>query len=185
MKTAVNASECLIIKKVSENSCECLVVRIWIERFCWILRCLFLFFFFSYQIYCSWNKYHYSYTVLVLFTYYLLDWQLFYKKNIKNKSYNTIHIFKNYFATVFLIFSFSNNKIGETHYSKNARTETKEQENTLHKLHQFLQIFACFENEQWYLDFTNPLFQIHFPTDSLSHSLSHLNIISSFIVYFF
>ena len=64
-------TECLIIKKVSENSCECLVVRIWIERFCWILRCLFLFFFFSYQIYCSWNKYHYSYTALVLFTYYL------------------------------------------------------------------------------------------------------------------
>ena len=26
---------------------------------------------------------------------------------------------------------------------------------------------------------------MHFPTDSLSHSLSHLNIISSFIIYYF
>ena len=31
-------------------------------------------------------------------------------KNIKNGSHDTIHTFKNYFATVFLIFSFSNNK---------------------------------------------------------------------------
>ena len=72
-----------------------------------------------------------------------------YLNEIENGIENLLEsVFKNYFATVFLIFSFSNNKIGETHYSKNARTETKEQENTLHKLHQFLQIFACFENEQ-------------------------------------
>ena len=31
-------------------------------------------------------------------------------KNIKNRSYSTIHTFKNYFATVFSVFSFSNNK---------------------------------------------------------------------------
>ena len=31
-------------------------------------------------------------------------------KNIKNRSHDTIHTFKNYFATVFLVFSFSNNK---------------------------------------------------------------------------
>ena len=31
-------------------------------------------------------------------------------KNIKNKSHGTIHTFKNYFTTVFLDFSFSNNK---------------------------------------------------------------------------
>ena len=30
-----------------------------------------------------------------------------------------------------------------------------------------------------------PLFQIHFLRNSLSHSLSHLNIISSFIIYSF
>ena len=33
--------------------------------------------------------------------------------------------------------------------------------------------------------FIYKLFQIHFPIDSLSHSLSHLNIISSFIIYSF
>ena len=49
----------------------------------------------------------------------------------------------------------------------------------------FCLIFACLENEQWHLAFSYPLFQIHFPTDSLSHSLSHLNIISSFILYSF
>ena len=32
-------------------------------------------------------------------------------KNIKNGSYSTIHIFKNYFITVFSVFSFSNNKL--------------------------------------------------------------------------
>ena len=31
-------------------------------------------------------------------------------KNIKNGSYGTIHIFKNYFFIVFSVFSFSNNK---------------------------------------------------------------------------
>ena len=31
-------------------------------------------------------------------------------KNIKNGSHGTFHIFKNYFATVFSVFSFSNNK---------------------------------------------------------------------------
>ena len=31
-------------------------------------------------------------------------------KNIKNRSHDTIYIFKNYFVTVFSVFSFSNNK---------------------------------------------------------------------------
>ena len=31
-------------------------------------------------------------------------------KNIKNGSHGTIHTFKNYFVTVLLVFSFSNNK---------------------------------------------------------------------------
>ena len=35
---------------------------------------------------------------------------LFRKKNIKNRSHGTIHTFKNYFAIVFSVFSFSNNK---------------------------------------------------------------------------
>ena len=32
-------------------------------------------------------------------------------KNIKNKSHDTIHTFKNYFTTVFSVFSFSKNKL--------------------------------------------------------------------------
>ena len=48
-----------------------------------------------------------------------------------------------------------------------------------------LQIFACLESEQCILPFTYLLFQIHFPTDCLSHSLSHLNMISSFTLYYF
>ena len=32
-------------------------------------------------------------------------------KNIKNRSHGTIYTFKNYFATVFSVFSFSNNKL--------------------------------------------------------------------------
>ena len=41
------------------------------------------------------------------------------------------------------------------------------------------------ENKQWLLTFSYKHFQIHFPTDSLSYSLSHLNIISLFIIYSF
>ena len=43
----------------------------------------------------------------------------------------------------------------------------------------------CLENEQWLLPSNYSLFQIHFSTDFLSHSLSHLNIIFSFIIYSF
>ena len=32
-------------------------------------------------------------------------------KNIKNRSYDTIHAFKNYFATILSVFSFINNKL--------------------------------------------------------------------------
>ena len=42
----------------------------------------------------------------------------------------------------------------------------------------------CLDNEQWHLAFTYLVFQIHFSTDSLSFSLSYLNIISSFTLYF-
>ena len=36
---------------------------------------------------------------------------LFRKKKIKNRSHGTIHTFKNYFATVFSVFNFCNNKV--------------------------------------------------------------------------
>ena len=48
-------------------------------------------------IYCLRTVYHYSYIVYAL-------------KNIKNGSHDTIHAFKNYFATVLSVFSFNNNK---------------------------------------------------------------------------
>ena len=46
-------------------------------------------------VYCSWDP------------------QILYsgKKNFKTGSHNTIHIFKNYFATVFLVFNFQQNKL--------------------------------------------------------------------------
>ena len=47
--------------------------------------------------YCSYTVHHCSNTVHTL-------------KNIKNGSHDTIHTFKNYFATVFSVFSFSKNK---------------------------------------------------------------------------
>ena len=43
----------------------------------------------------------------------------------------------------------------------------------------------CLDNEQWHLTFTYLLFLIHFLTDSLSFSPSHLNIIFSFFYSFF
>ena len=52
----------------------------------------------------------------------------------------------------------------------------------LYKLH-FLSSHFSFNQIKEFSTFL--LFQIHFPTDSLSHSLSHLNIISSFIAYSF
>ena len=55
----------------------------------------------------------------------------------------------------------------------------------LKHLQQSRQIFACLESEQYILPFVYSLFQIHFLTDSLPHSLSHLNIISSFFIYYF
>ena len=45
----------------------------------------------------------------------------------------------------------------------------------------FIKFLYCLENEQWLLPFIYPFFQIYFSTDSLSH----LNIISSFIIYSF
>ena len=49
-------------------------------------------------VHCSRTVHHYLHTVHAL-------------KNIKNRSHGTIHTFKNYFATVLSVFSFSNNKL--------------------------------------------------------------------------
>ena len=54
---------------------------------------------------------------------------------------------------------------------------------TLEHLQQTRQIFVLFGEWTVTFSFYLPTFQIHFPTDPLSHSLSHLNIISSFILY--
>ena len=71
--------------------------------------CFFFFFFFKFKplmltfrdkIYCLW-------TVHALFMYWTYTIHVF--KNIKKWSHGTIHIFKNYFATVFSVFSFSKN----------------------------------------------------------------------------
>ena len=73
---------------------------------------------FSFSFFCCTHFKGQSYclhclcTVHVLFTY--CSWDpppLYLEKNIKNESYGTIHQFKNYFATVFLIFSFQQNKL--------------------------------------------------------------------------
>ena len=49
----------------------------------------------------------------------------------------------------------------------------------------FFKFLYHLENERWLLPFSYLFFQIYFSTASLSHSLSHLNIISSFILYSF
>ena len=41
-------------------------------------------------------------------------------KNIKNRSHNTIYVFKNYFTTVLSIFSFRNNKFTSKEPKNNA-----------------------------------------------------------------
>ena len=63
----------------------------------------FFFLFFS-RVFCFLRQ-------LLLFTHCSWDPQSLYsEKNNKNGSHGTIHTFKNYFATVFSVFSFSNNK---------------------------------------------------------------------------
>ena len=98
--------------------CIAFLVTIWIQRFPlnpvmhFPLFSFFFFFFFTHfkeggdKIYCSWDKCHFH----ALFWYCLCTvhgtHSYFIKKNIKNESHSTIHTFKNYFATVFSIFSF-------------------------------------------------------------------------------
>ena len=55
----------------------------------------------------------------------------------------------------------------------------------LEHLQQLLQICVLFRERAMTFNFYLLTFSNTLPTDSLSHSLSHLNIISSFIVYSF
>ena len=87
---------------------ECYRVFIWM-----CVRDLCLFFFFQ-QVWTITHTIHAhrfimqetKYTVYILFTHCLRDPQpLYSEKKIKNGSYGTIHIFKNYFIIMFLVFS--------------------------------------------------------------------------------
>ena len=94
------------------TKCRCAIqpyvyVPIWIQRFPLNLKLrfstfssfFFPFFFPLFHAFCFrlGDNQHCSSTVHVF-------------KNIKNGSHDTIHTFKNYFVTVFSVFSFSNNK---------------------------------------------------------------------------
>ena len=73
-----------------------LCFKIWRFVFCFVFFCSrFSFYLTKCTVeHCSWDP------------------QSFYlEKNIKNGSYGTIHTFKNYFGTMFLVFSFQQNKL--------------------------------------------------------------------------
>ena len=88
---------------------ECLVC---ICAFCVFSFFFFFFFFFfnAYNRYCSCTLLHCAgdkVTALLMGPTITLFW----KNKNKNRSHWTIHTFKNYFATVFLVFSFQQNKL--------------------------------------------------------------------------
>ena len=60
-------------------------------------------------IYYAGDNYHCLRTIAVLFMHCSSIFHAL--KNIKNGFHGTIHTFKNYFATIFLVFSFSKNKL--------------------------------------------------------------------------
>ena len=67
---------------------------------------LFFFFFHAFKLLeTSFTVHHCSHTVHGTYNHFIK------KKNIKNGTHGTIHTFKNYFATVFSVFSFSKNKL--------------------------------------------------------------------------
>ena len=72
-------------------------------------RFLLFFFFFGPHLLALWGQILLLWTVNILFTY-CAD-TVHALKNIKNGYHDTIYTFKNYFATVFSVFSFSNNKL--------------------------------------------------------------------------
>ena len=74
---------------------------VWIQRF--LLNSVLRFSFFSFSLTSRAFQETTSTVASLFITIHVL-------KNIKNGSYDTIYTFKNYFATVFSVFSFSNNK---------------------------------------------------------------------------
>ena len=75
------------------------------------LRLSFAFAFFSFFFLAACASEGTKFTIHVLFRYCLRTIHgttvtLFIKKNIKNRFHDTIYTFKNYFTTVFLVFSF-------------------------------------------------------------------------------
>ena len=96
------------LKKEKEKIISITYQMIWC-RLDWAFaftNALFFFFFFKPYLFTFRDKIHCLWTVHVLFMYCACTVHVF--KNIKNESHSTIHL--NYFATVFSVFSFSNNK---------------------------------------------------------------------------
>ena len=80
------------------------LVPVWIARFARLRSTLFLFF-------SAWTVKSHEFIVQRQKSLFMNCSSTFHTfKNIKNGSHDTIHIFKNYFATVFSVFSFNNNK---------------------------------------------------------------------------
>ena len=82
---------------------------IWARRFVRPRFTFFFFFFFWPAFVDFWET---NFTVMnSKFTVHVLCYTIHVLKNIKNGFHNTIYTFKNYFATVFSVFNFSNNKL--------------------------------------------------------------------------
>ena len=84
------------------------IAWVWIQRLLNPAPMFFrFFFFFLFFTRLRRDRFYYSETI---FTVHHCSSTVHTLKNIKNWSHGTIHTFKNYFATVFSVFSFSNNK---------------------------------------------------------------------------
>ena len=84
------------------------IVSVWIRRLCFcICICVFLFSLFS-RVFYFLRQITLFITVHTLF---MGPIAILFRKIITNRSYGTIHTFKNYFVTVFSVFSFSKNKL--------------------------------------------------------------------------
>ena len=71
---------------------------------------------FSFLFPCAWTVTSHGFTVqgtkiTVHALFITVHSTVYVLKNIKNESHGTIHTFKNYFATIFSVFSFSKNKL--------------------------------------------------------------------------
>ena len=83
-------------------------MSIWIGIILRLAFCILLLFFFSFfhGFQLLGNKFYYLFIVYTLFMHCSWDLQpLYSEKNIKNRTHNTIHTFKNYFITIFLVFN--------------------------------------------------------------------------------